>query len=249
MVAVNDVLFQRAGAAPPRRRADLHPPKNAASPKPASGCRSMPNAIQSAGEMAKLFATFPERSPAPSPSQRHAGFRSASSNRISRRTGTTGKTAQQHLADLAWPARNALSQAEIPERHSGKDHEPVAQRTALIEELDYARYFLTVHDVVAHCSPHAEDPVQGRGSAANQRVCFCLASPRSIRGYQSLVSRFYLETAANHRTSTSISSMGGARKLSSTSIERYGRHRAAICATVIHYRSRRAVGEVGKALG
>src|SRR6516165_6140460 len=87
-----------------------------------------------------------------------------------------GKTAQQHLQDLAW----AGAQARYPkDKHPNGIPEDVSKRLneelALIGKLDYARYFLTVHDVVSFArSQEKEILCQGRGSAANSAVCFCL---------------------------------------------------------------------------
>jgi error-prone DNA polymerase len=91
--------------------------------------------------------------------------------------------------------------------------ETLEKELALIAKLDYAPYFLTVHDIVGMA---AEQNIlcQGRGSAANSAVCYCSASPPSIpRQIDLLFERFISPKSARNRpTSTSISSMSDARR-------------------------------------
>ena len=81
-----------------------------------------------------------------------------------------GKTPQSHLEDLTWEGAAWRFPDGIPE----KVRDTLQKELALIEELDYARYFLTVHDIV-HYARHLDILCQGRGSAANSAVCYCLA--------------------------------------------------------------------------
>src|SRR5580704_2868043 len=86
-----------------------------------------------------------------------------------------GKTAQQHLEDLTWAgAAKRYPKDQFPEgvpAHVGKR---LHEELALIATLKYAQYFLTVHDVVAYARDQKKILCQGRGSAANSAVCFCL---------------------------------------------------------------------------
>ena len=157
----------------------------------------------------------------------------------------SGKTAQEHLADLAWDgAKNRYPQG-IPEDIAKN----IRDELRIIEKLDYARYFLTVNDVVAFARKE-EILCQGRGSAANSTVCFCLGitevNPRSTK---LLFSRF-ISQARNEPPDIDVDFEHEQRERVIQYIyERYTRERAAICATVVHYRSRRAIREVGQALG
>jgi error-prone DNA polymerase len=81
----------------------------------------------------------------------------------------SGKTAMQHLTDLAWTGAAWRYRDGVPD----KVRTTLSHELALIEELGYPNYFLTVHDIVRW----ARDQgilCQGRGSAANSVVCFCL---------------------------------------------------------------------------
>jgi error-prone DNA polymerase len=125
----------------------------------------------------------------------------------------------------------------------------IAKELALIAELDYARYFLTVYDVVRFARENAI-LCQGRGSAANSAVCYCLGitavDPTRINV---LFERFI---SAERREPPDIDvdfEHERREEVIQYLYRRYGRERAAICATVIHYRPRMAIREVGKALG
>src|SRR6516165_1943984 len=87
-----------------------------------------------------------------------------------------GKTAQQHLEDLTWAgAAERYPQDKYPEGIPEDVKQRLKDELALIAKLDYARYFLTVHDVVHYARRQDKEILcQGRGSAANSAVCFCL---------------------------------------------------------------------------
>ena len=121
----------------------------------------------------------------------------------------------------------------------------------LIREQNYAYYFLTVHDIVRFA--RAQDPpilCQGRGSAANSIVCFLLGvTSVDPTKHDLLFSRF---VSAERKEPPDIDvdfEHERREEVMQYIYRRYGRDRAGIAATVIHYRSRSAVREVGKALG
>jgi error-prone DNA polymerase len=156
-----------------------------------------------------------------------------------------GKTAQEHLTDLAWRGADKRYPQGVPDDIKAN----IREELRIIEDLDYARYFLTVHDVVAYAKKK-EILCQGRGSAANSTVCFCLGitevNPKSTK---LLFSRF-ISQARNEPPDIDVDFEHERREEVIQYIyERYSRERAAICATVVHYRSRRAIREVGQALG
>ena len=119
----------------------------------------------------------------------------------------------------------------------------------LIRDRDYAYYFLTVHDIVRHARSLGI-LCQGRGSAANSVVCYLLGvTSVDPMKYDLLFSRFVsaerdeppdIDVDFEHERREEVMQYIYAR---------YGRERAAIAATVIHYRPRSTVREVGKALG
>jgi len=125
----------------------------------------------------------------------------------------------------------------------------VEKELALIAELDYARYFLTVHDIVAFARSKGI-LCQGRGSAANSVVCYALgiteASPETI----TMVFERFISAARNEPPDIDVDFEHERREEVIQHIyQKYGRHRAGICSTVIHFRSRAAIREVGKAMG
>ena len=126
---------------------------------------------------------------------------------------------------------------------------PLREEFKLIREREYAYYFLTVHDVVRHAR-NLGILCQGRGSAANSVVCFLLGvTSVDPMKYDLLFSRF-VSAERNEPPDIDIDFEHERREEVMQYIyRRYGRERAAIAATVIHYRPRSAVREVGKALG
>src|SRR5262249_25643957 len=123
------------------------------------------------------------------------------------------------------------------------------EELAIIAKLDYARYFLTVHDVVAFARSK-EILCQGRGSAANSAVCYCIGITSITPDKSGLLSRGYTRKNGGGPPDIDVDSEQERREEVIKYIyARYGRAPAAICATVILYPSRRAIREVGKALG
>jgi error-prone DNA polymerase len=158
-----------------------------------------------------------------------------------------GKTAMQHLTDLAWAGADWRYPGGVPQKVVDLLHKELA----LIEELHYPNYFITVHDIVRW----AKDQgilCQGRGSAANSSVCFCLgvtAVDPCKKDHDVLFERF-ISKERDEPPDIDVDFEHERRELVMQYVyERYGRHRAAICATVIHYRPRSAIRDVGKALG
>lgn len=125
----------------------------------------------------------------------------------------------------------------------------VEKEMTLIADLDYARYFLTVHDIVDFARSK-NILCQGRGSAANSVVCYALgiteASPEMI----TMVFERFISEARNEPPDIDVDFEHQRREEVIQHIyEKYGRHRAGLCSTVVHFRSRRAIREVGKAMG
>jgi error-prone DNA polymerase len=158
-----------------------------------------------------------------------------------------GKTAIQHLTDLSWEG----AAWRYPEGVPDKVRKLIVEELRLIEKLDYPNYFLTVHDVVKWAREQ-DILCQGRGSAANSSVCFCLgitAVDPTKPKHDLLFSRFISEERSEP-PDIDVDFEHERRELVMQYVyERYSRERAAICATVIHYRPRMAIRQVGKALG
>ncbi|HTV38850.1 MAG TPA: error-prone DNA polymerase [Xanthobacteraceae bacterium] len=162
-----------------------------------------------------------------------------------------GKTAQGHLEDLTWDgAAERYPKDQFPNGIPDDIRKRLNEELALIATLDYARYFLTVHDVVAHARKELKILCQGRGSAANSAVCYCLGITEVNPNESKLLFARFISANRNEPPDIDVDFEHERREEVIQYIyERYGRHRAAICATVVHYRSRRAIREVGKAMG
>jgi error-prone DNA polymerase len=163
-----------------------------------------------------------------------------------------GKTPQQHLEDLTWAgARDRYPREHYPDGIPTDVKKRLHEELALIAKLGYARYFLTVHDVVAFARRQEKEILcQGRGSAANSAVCYCLGITSVNPNKSNLLFARFISEKRNEPPDIDVDFEHDRREEVIQYIyKRYGRDRAAICATVIHYRSRRAIREVGKALG
>ena len=146
----------------------------------------------------------------------------------------------------------AAARARFPDGIPARLQTLLDEELPLIARQRYAYYFLTVHDIVRYAREECDPPIlcQGRGSAANSAVCWLLGvtSVDPMR-YDLLFSRFVSEER-NEPPDIDIDFEHERREEVMQYIyRRYGRHRAAIAATVIHYRPRSAVREAGKALG
>ena len=120
---------------------------------------------------------------------------------------------------------------------------------SLIAKLDYARYFLTVYDVVRYARSQGI-LCQGRGSAANSAVCYCLGVTAIDPTKFDLLFERFISAERKEPPDIDVDFEHERREeVIQHLYERYGRDHAAICATVIHYRPRMAIREVGKALG
>jgi error-prone DNA polymerase len=159
-----------------------------------------------------------------------------------------GKTAIRHLRDLAWAGAEWRYPQGVPE----KVRKLVAHELDLIEKLDFPNYFLTVHDIVRHARDELKILCQGRGSAANSCVCYCVgitAVDPTKEDQDLLFSRFISENRGEPPDIDVDFEHERREEVMQYVYQRYGRHRAAIVATVIHYRPRMAIRQVGKALG
>jgi error-prone DNA polymerase len=156
-----------------------------------------------------------------------------------------GKTPQSHLEDLTWEGAAWRFPHGIPE----KVRDTLLKELALIAELDYAPYFLTVHDIVQYARSQGI-LCQGRGSAANSAVCYCLAITNVDPTEIDLLFERFVSPERKEPPDIDVDFEHERREEVIQYIyARYGRDRAGLAATVICYRGRLAVREVGKALG
>ncbi len=127
--------------------------------------------------------------------------------------------------------------------------EQLERELALIEELDYAGYFLTMAEIVRYCREH-NILCQGRGSAANSAVCFCLGITAVDPVRVNLLFERFLSRERAEPPDIDIDIEHRRREeVIQFVYDRYGRDRAAMLANVVRYRRRSAIREVGKAFG
>ena len=136
-----------------------------------------------------------------------------------------------------------------PQGAPDKVRKQLEHELTLIAKLGYEPYFLTVHDVVAFARSRGI-LCQGRGSAANSVVCYCLGVTSVSPEIGTMVFERFVSEARDEPPDIDVDFEHERREeVIQWIYERYGRHRAGLCATVIHYRGKRAIREVGRAMG
>ena len=155
------------------------------------------------------------------------------------------ETPQKRLKRLAAEGLNWRYPAGAPKKvQSMLNHE-----LNLIGKLKYEPYFLTVHDIVTFARSRGI-LCQGRGSAANSVVCYCLGVTSVSPEIGTMVFERFVSEARDEPPDIDIDFEHERREEVIQYIyNRYGRHRAGLCSTVIHYRGKRAIREVGTAMG
>jgi error-prone DNA polymerase len=156
-----------------------------------------------------------------------------------------GYSARTYLRELTWQGAGR----RWPDGTPAAIRERIEGELALIAELDYEYYFLTVYDVVRFARERGI-LCQGRGSAANSVVCYCLfiteVSPEKV----SLLFERFISRERDEPPDIDVDFEHERREEVIQYIyEKYTRRRAALAATIITYRARSAVRDVGKALG
>ncbi len=155
-----------------------------------------------------------------------------------------------------WTPQNWLEHLVMTEAHarhpegiSSKMQAILDEEFSLIRKCNYAYYFLTVHDIVRFARSKGI-LCQGRGSAANSLVCFLLGVTAVDPVKENLLFSRFLSEERREPPDIDVDFEHERREeVMQYVYERYGRERAGIAATVIHYRPRSALREVGKALG
>ncbi|AIJ46799.1 DNA polymerase [Comamonas testosteroni TK102] len=156
-----------------------------------------------------------------------------------------GMTATQTLAWLTWEGAAGRYPQGIPE----KVHDQLHKELALIEDKKYEMYFLTVHDIVRYARS-VGILCQGRGSAANSAVCYCLGiTAVNPHGGNLLFERFISKERGEPPDIDVDFEHARREEVIQYIYGKYGRDRAALTAVVSCWRSRSALRDVGKALG
>ncbi|MCL4220858.1 MAG: error-prone DNA polymerase [Phycisphaerales bacterium] len=156
-----------------------------------------------------------------------------------------GQTATTHLRTLTWEGAAWRYPGGVPEAVRAQ----IEHELALITELRYEPYFLTVHDLVQYAVSQGI-LCQGRGAAANSAVCYCLGVTSVDPTCVNLLFERFISRERDEPPDIDIDFEHERREEVIQYIyHKYGRHRAALTAEVISYRGRSAVRDVGKAMG
>ncbi|MBU3724839.1 MAG: error-prone DNA polymerase [Burkholderiaceae bacterium] len=141
------------------------------------------------------------------------------------------------------------AQRRFPDGVSAKVRQQLEHELGLIDELRYAPYFLTVYDIVAFARSRGI-LCQGRGSAANSAVCYCLGITEVDPARMSMLFERFISRERNEPPDIDVDFEHQRREEVIQYIyQKYGRERAALAASVTTYRPRSALRDVGKALG
>ncbi len=159
-----------------------------------------------------------------------------------------GRSAQEYLSELTWKGAGAHYPDGVPEKVRATLHKELT----LIGKLDIAQYFLTIYDIIQFARHEVCPPIlcQGRGSAANSAVCYVLGITAVDPGKNDLLFERFISEERIEPPDIDVDFEHERREEVIQHIyAKYGRDRAGLCATVIHYRPRMAVREVGKVMG
>ena len=248
LLATNQVLYHV-----PQRR-PLHDVMTAIRHKTtvaAAGHLLEPNAerhLKSPEEMQRLFARWPHAIAAARELADACQF-SLDELRYEypRQTYPDGLDAQAYLERLTWEGAGQHYRGGVPDSVA----ETLRKELALIGKKQLTQYFLTIKDIVDFARSR-QPPIlcQGRGSAANSAVCFCLGITSVNPVEHALLFERFISEDRDEPPDIDVDFEHERREEVIQHIyEKYGRHRAGLCATVIHYRPRMAIREVGKAMG
>ena len=156
-----------------------------------------------------------------------------------------GVSPQDHLETLTWEG----AEGRYPDGIPGKVKKQIIHELTLIGELSYANYFLTVHDIVNFAN-RENILCQGRGSAANSAVCYCLGITAIDPARIDLLFERFISAERGEPPDIDVDFEHERREEVIQYIYRkYGRDRAGLAATIIHYRGRSAMREISRAMG
>ena len=245
MVAVGDVLMHHGSR---RQMADVLTCMREHITIDNIGTRAQPNAerrLKGHGDMARLFRDHPA---ALRRTQEIAARCSFCLSELSYEYPdeiTTTETPQQRLIRLTNEGLARRCPEGVPERYQ----QMATKELALVKDLGFAAYFLTVHDIVQYARSIGI-LCQGRGSAANSILCYALGVTDVGPDQITMVFERFVSKYRGEPPDIDVDFEHERREEVIQHIyDTYGRHRAGLCATVIHFRSRAAIREVGKVMG
>ena len=205
--------------------------------------------LKSPAQMTRLFAAWPHAIAASRDVADACTFDLRQlSYEYPQETIPAGRTAQEYLTELTW----AGVQWRYPDGLPDKTHAVLHKELAMIAKLNIAQYFLTVYDIIQFARTQVTPPIlcQGRGSAANSAVCYMLGITAVDPSKHDLLFERFISEERREPPDIDVDFEHERREEVIQHIyAKYGRHRAGLCATVIHYRPRMAIREVGKVMG
>jgi error-prone DNA polymerase len=162
-----------------------------------------------------------------------------------REVTSEGRTPQEELVFLTWKGANEIFKHDVPEKVKAT----IQYELDFIAQVNYAEYFLTVYDIVRYAREQ-KILCQGRGSAANSTVCYCLGITSVDPSKFDLLFERFISSARNEPPDIDVDFEHERREEVMQYIyNKYGRHRAAIVATVTQQHHKGAIRDVGKAMG
>jgi error-prone DNA polymerase len=203
--------------------------------------------LKSPAEMERLFAEWPDAIRATRVVADACDFDLGRdlSYRYPGETIPEGETAQSQLARLAREGAELRYPGGVPD----KVRQIIDKELDIIGRKEIAQYFLTIHEIVQFARDRGI-LCQGRGSAANSAVCFVLGITAVDPAEQEVFFERFISMDRDEPPDIDVDFEHERREEIIQHIyDKYGRHRAGLCATVIHYRPRSAIREVGKAMG
>jgi error-prone DNA polymerase len=207
--------------------------------------RNADRALRPPAEMARLFARYPDAIAASWQIAERCRFDFADLRYQYPDEAAPGVAPQQALERLTWEGADRRYPQGVPERVS----QLLRYELNLIEQLAYAPYFLTVDSIVRFARSRGI-LCQGRGSAANSAVCYVLGITAIDPTHTGLLFERFISPERKEPPDIDVDFEHERREeVIQWIYETYGRDRAALCATVMRFRARGAVREVGKALG
>jgi error-prone DNA polymerase len=165
-----------------------------------------------------------------------------------RETAPEGQNPQTYLERITWTHAAECYPEGVPK----KVQDVLKKELAMIGKLNISQYFLTIHDLIRFARHEVSPPIlcQGRGSAANSAVCYVLGITSVDPAQHDLLFERFISEERKEPPDIDVDFEHERREEVIQYIYRkYTRNRAGLCATVIHYRPRSAIREVGKAMG
>ena len=205
--------------------------------------------LKSPAQMQTLFAAWPHAITATRTVADACNFNLTElSYEYPNETVPQGYTPQAYLEELTWKGADDRYPDGVPDHIKAT----LRKELAMIAKLDIAQYFLTIEQIVDFARHQTKPEIlcQGRGSAANSAVCYVLGITAVDPAHNDLLFERFISEERKEPPDIDVDFEHERREEVIQHIyDKYGRDRAALCATVIHYRPRMAVREVGKVMG